>query len=52
MEDCEWHIVDDENHYESGCGGEWFFFKGTVKENQMIFCPFCGEPITEHESIV
>lgn len=46
MEKCEWKfIVEDENHYESGCGGEWFFFEGTTKENQMDLCPFCGEPV-------
>ena len=54
MEKCEWkRIVDkNENHYESECGGEWFFFEGTIKENRMNVCPFCGEPIYEYESIV
>ncbi len=54
MEKCDWELVLDENedHYESECGGEWFFYEGTRKENQMNLCPFCGEPIHERESIV
>ena len=51
MEKCEWKFVDDvENHYESECGGDWFFFEGTTEENQMDLCPFCGEPLYESES--
>jgi hypothetical protein len=51
MEKCEWKIVDaNENHYESECGGDWFFFDGTIEENQMKICPFCGEPVSEIES--
>jgi len=51
MEKCEWNFIvdEDKNHYESGCGGEWFFFEGTTQENQMDLCPFCGEPV--HEGI-
>lgn len=53
MEKCDWKIVDsNENHYKSECGGEWFFFEGTIKENQMNLCPFCGEPVNEPESIL
>jgi len=54
MEKCEWKFIVDENenHYLSECGGEWFFFDGTIKENRMNLCPFCGEPIYEFESIV
>jgi len=53
MEKCEWKFVDDDgNHYESECGGEWFYFEGTTKENHMNFCPFCGEPVHEVESTI
>lgn len=54
MEKCEWKLITDENenHYLSECGGEWFFFEGNREENQMKLCPFCGEPIHEFESIV
>lgn len=56
MEKCEWKYDADaainENHYQTECGGDWFFFEGTIKENQMILCPFCGELIFELESIV
>ncbi|MFA5904539.1 MAG: hypothetical protein WC836_11455 [Desulfobacula sp.] len=47
MEKCEWKFIvdEDETHYKSGCGGEWFFFEGTTKENQMELCPFCGERV-------
>ena len=53
MEKCEWKYDDadeNENHYQTECGGDWFFFEGTRKENQMILCPFCGELIYELES--
>ncbi len=54
MKKCEWkHDIDEnENHYQTECGGEWFFFEGTLKENQMNLCPFCGESIYELESIL
>lgn len=53
MEKCEWKFIvdDNESHYEAECGGEWFFFDGTIKENQMNLCPFCGDPIHECEPI-
>jgi hypothetical protein len=33
MEKCEWELISDENenHYESDCGGEWFFLRGPEK---------------------
>ncbi len=54
MEKCEWELISDENenYYESECGGEWFFFEGTRKENQLNLCPFCGEPIHELELLL
>ncbi len=53
MEKCDWKIIDaNENHYESECGGDWFFFEGTIKDNEMELCPFCGEPINEIESVL
>jgi|GEM_PF-1486078 len=53
MEKCGWILIMDgnENHYQSECGGEWFFFEGSIKENQMKRCPFCGDPIHELESV-
>ena len=49
MEKCEWKIMFNENeyHYETGCGGEWFFYEGSISENQMVLCPFCGELIQD-----
>jgi len=53
MKKCDWELVFDENdvHYTSECGGEWFFFEGTREENHMNLCPFCGDPIHEKELI-
>ena len=53
MEKCEWKQDMDENknHYQTGCGGDWFFFEGNRKDNEMDSCPFCGELIFELESI-
>lgn len=46
MEKCEWKfIIEDENHYKSECGGEWFFFEEATRENQIDLCPFCGDPV-------
>ena len=58
MEKCEWKVVADGigNHYKSECGGDWFFFNGTTKDNQMTVCPFCGkkiyEPIDTQQQII
>ncbi len=53
MEKCEWKFIDDaENHYESECGGEWFFFDENTKDNHMNFCPFCGKPVHESDSTI
>lgn len=40
----EWELVnEDENVYMcSNCGDEFITIDGTVTENHMLYCPFCG----------
>ena len=40
----KWELVnEDENVYMcSNCGDEFITIDGTVTENHMLYCPFCG----------
>lgn len=47
MENCEWHLEDDEaGAWESACGELWCFEDGDPEDNGMKFCPFCGKRLT------
>jgi len=38
---------DIDNYYDTECGIAWHFEEGGVKENDVIFCPFCGRIVKE-----
>jgi len=47
---CKWtadYIVCGEptGNYDTLCGNDFVLNEGTVEENHMKFCPFCGEEI-------
>jgi len=44
---CDWvyDVVDD--YYSTDCGNAWQFISGTVQENNIKYCPYCGKPIKE-----
>lgn len=46
---CEWkyETIYDNNYYDTECGEAFYFSNGDVKDNNMIFCPFCGGRIEE-----
>ena len=47
----EWELVnEDENVYMcSNCGDEFITIDGTVTENHMLYCPFCGAKMDKKE---
>ena len=40
---CQW--VEDEA-WATACGGYFQLEAGTPVDNEMVFCPYCGRPIT------
>lgn len=49
---CHWYQQDfqDCETWMTSCGDQLFnVINGTPKENDMIFCPYCGKNIVEHD---
>ncbi len=47
---CIWtqaQYYNSERAWDSSCGEEFEFFKGTPQENLFRFCPFCGRHLQE-----
>ena len=43
---CEWK-EDGYDAWETGCGNCFTFTAGAPKENDFLFCCYCGKPIKE-----
>ena len=46
---CKWKYQDDEynDYWETDCGEAWCITEGNLKDNHIVFCPFCGKKIKE-----
>ena len=44
---CEWKYNDTEYYWESSCEHLHIFMADGPKENEYIFCPYCGKKIKE-----
>ena len=43
---CEWSLCDEEaNVYDTSCRNPHILIKGTPKENNYEYCPYCGKKI-------
>lgn len=42
---CEWKYVDVDSCWSGACGVLWQFEDGTPEDNEMNFCPQCGQPL-------
>ena len=43
---CEWRLCDEEaNVYDTSCRNPHILIKGTPKENNYEYCPYCGKKI-------
>ncbi len=40
--ECTWEYDEDDGYYATECKHGWYFETGTLKENNVKFCPFCG----------
>lgn len=56
MKYCEWKYEDDYNYYETFCDKTFYFTvsdktfyftEGNCKDNEFLFCPYCGKKIKE-----
>lgn len=43
---CTWTLDPDGELWDTGCGQAFCLSDGTPKENDMIYCPFCGNRIS------
>lgn len=47
---CKWHRIDaDYTIYDTDCGNAFEIIEGTPKDNDMLFCPYCGKKLKEVE---
>jgi hypothetical protein len=45
---CKWTLIDDDNlTYETSCDNAFSITSGTLKDNEMVYCCFCGKKIKE-----
>lgn len=44
---CVWTLDDHDGSYDTSCGETWEFTTGTIKDNRVKFCPYCGGRIKE-----
>ena len=47
MEKCKWVLEEEECAYETSCGDSFILNYGSLKDNGIKFCCFCGLPIEE-----
>jgi hypothetical protein len=40
---CPWVYNETDDFYETSCNNGWMFTEGTVKQNKVRFCPYCGK---------
>lgn len=46
---CKWIYDEDDDFWETECGGAFTLMAGTPKDNRMKFCPYCGKKIEQKE---
>ena len=45
---CEWEVWDEEaNCFHTACENAHFFVDGNPKDNNHVYCPYCGRKIKE-----
>ena len=45
---CKWEWNgEDFDYYDTECGETFYIESGTLKENKIKYCPFCGKEIEE-----
>lgn len=42
---CKWEYLEFEEAYETSCDEMFCLYTGTLKENKIKYCPFCGNKI-------
>jgi len=43
---CKW-VMDEEGVWNTECGNRLQIMEGTLQENQMLFCPYCGKNLED-----
>ena len=44
---CEWKYDDSVDTWDTECEGSFLLNYGTLRDNNMRFCPYCGKTIVE-----
>ena len=45
--ECKWDEDKDCEYFSTECGEAYCLIDGTIKENKLLYCPFCGKKIKE-----
>jgi len=48
---CQWVYIDNDDYYKTKCDQAFTLNSGTLQENNFTYCPYCGWPIVETNSI-
>ena len=49
---CEWEMWDDDaNCFHTACENAHFFVDGNPKDNNHVYCPYCGRKIKEVQNV-
>ena len=49
---CEWEMWDDDaNCFHTACENAHFFVDGNPKDNNHVYCPYCGRKIKEVQDV-
>ena len=46
-EECEWEYDENYDYYETSCGKGYSLIDGTLEENELKYCPYCGKLIKD-----
>lgn len=42
---CVWTRDEIDDSYDTTCGNKFTLSEGTWQDNELVFCPFCGEEL-------
>ena len=54
-EKCIWkseiNTFDDDELFSTGCGNSFYFLTGNPKDNEFLYCPYCGGLIDDQSEM-
>jgi len=48
-EKCVWVYDEYHDFWDTSCGKGWLLTEGSLKDNKIKYCPFCGKKIKDND---